>query len=945
MAFTFINYTDVTPGVYNAWTDVDVSAYVPATAKMVMLYVKTTHPSIGEAFGVRMKGSTDNRTRNIIAGGTSFHNNAYIGIDTNRVFQAYITNDGILYQSIWLLGYATDEDVVMFENAKDMTLSSTGAYETMNVASYVNSGDECIGAIFEVMVDSAAQDLFDFTIRAYGSTDDFYYGTAMHQAFGFMSKVTDGLCEGKREHADIKFYLVGYIKAGMLFYENALSITITSDITWRDSSLPNSNIGGLFEVVGLNVGWTKIGLRKNGYTGSDIVSCNNSNHYQLAIDSDANKIFEYNATPAGGGYGTVYLYLRAEFGKYSNKKGIYINIDDTWETILEESGLNDLAGILSVTRGGTSKDSWTQYGIVYASATDILSQITNINNGIFSTTAGGIPQCSTTLPSSLTIPGYVKADGTTPLTANWDVGSFDLTMQKLTVDGTTGILMTGVGSSIVFSNIANQGLHWYAGDNYWWLKGWNSGSVYGLVTHCPNVANRFVALGTANSSGVIQVWSVYVDGTAGNVGINTTTPDRTLDALHVSNPQLRLTQADNSKYVELKADSNSYLNILCGATEALQIRPNAIYAPNASGIGIYEDGGKGIFIADSTGTVTIANIFVLGTAWDSIAKMDMSYSATDVAIDGVACKITNTTNSNATLHSASMFGGMYSIIANGVTDSGSKTAMYFVNFRNNANDYGTLSTMRGVYLLYGHYTDSNAGIITTAVFGIRLTPYKSVGTIDTHYGLYMGAPSGAGTVTTNYGIYQDVDSTCRNVLTGRITQQRSAGATAPTTLDNAGVYLRMGLSEYTPNSYRAIGFGYTTNSLNYQPAYVAYKETSTVGYTKGQLQFFTRNVTTDTQPVLALTITETGGLDHDGNVVGFYGVAPVARAGAPTSALTTLTCTAPGTPDYAIADPINTNAYGFTTADEFLSVIKVIANNQIILGQIVTALRNLGLIT
>lgn len=53
--------------------------------------------------------------------------------------------------------------------------------------------------------------------------------------------------------------------------------------------------------------------------------------------------------------------------------------------------------------------------------------------------------------------GYIKADGTIPLTSNWDVGNFDLTMKNLTCDGTitdgtatlTGGALSGIESIVI----------------------------------------------------------------------------------------------------------------------------------------------------------------------------------------------------------------------------------------------------------------------------------------------------------------------------------------------------------------------------------------------------------------------------------------------------------------------------------------------------------------
>lgn len=48
---------------------------------------------------------------------------------------------------------------------------------------------------------------------------------------------------------------------------------------------------------------------------------------------------------------------------------------------------------------------------------------------------------------------------------------------------------------------------------------------------------------------------------SGNVGVNTSGPDRKLDVLDASNPQLRLTQADGSVYTDLQTTSSGYLSI------------------------------------------------------------------------------------------------------------------------------------------------------------------------------------------------------------------------------------------------------------------------------------------------------------------------------------------------------------------------------------------------
>lgn len=73
-------------------------------------------------------------------------------------------------------------------------------------------------------------------------------------------------------------------------------------------------------------------------------------------------------------------------------------------------------------------------------------------------------------------------------------------------------------------------------------------------------------------------------------------------------------------------------------------------------------------------------------------------------------------------------------------------------------------------------------------------------------------------------------------------------------------------------------------------------------------------------------------------------LATVTAAAALTTQLTTITCSAPGTADYAIADLTNTGGYGFAAADEGQSVLKVIANLQVRVGELETKLKAHGLL-
>ena len=81
-----------------------------------------------------------------------------------------------------------------------------------------------------------------------------------------------------------------------------------------------------------------------------------------------------------------------------------------------------------------------------------------------------------------------------------------------------------------------------------------------------------------------------------------------------------------------------------------------------------------------------------------------------------------------------------------------------------------------------------------------------------------------------------------------------------------------------------------------------------------------------------------------GGTVGFYGTTPVAKGAALTTQLTTITATAPVTPDYAIQDLTQTTPFGFVTKDEGNSVLAVVRNLQLRVAELETRFQAYGLL-
>ena len=78
--------------------------------------------------------------------------------------------------------------------------------------------------------------------------------------------------------------------------------------------------------------------------------------------------------------------------------------------------------------------------------------------------------------------------------------------------------------------------------------------------------------------------------------------------------------------------------------------------------------------------------------------------------------------------------------------------------------------------------------------------------------------------------------------------------------------------------------------------------------------------------------------------IGFFNATPVIQPSALTTQLTTITHTAPSTPDYAIQNVTNSSPFGFVTANEANSVLSVIANLQTRVAELESKLQSLGLV-
>jgi hypothetical protein len=281
MAQTFypIDPVEVTPGTTGSWQDVDGSTYgVPEGATGVVLHVENTSSVSAYGFGLRKNGSTDDRTVN---SAKDCHLWAMIGVDSNRVFEAYIQSTKI---NIYLVGY-TMSGVTFKTNADDKSLGSTGGWYDIDCHTEAPSA---VGLIFEIKGGGSLA----YGLRKNGSSDGRYSGVYYHSCFGTVIGCDiNQICEGYIESTSNDFFLVGYITDGCTFNTNATDVSLGSTGSWLDlSALPSGANMGFIEVYDVSEGSYNYGLRKNG--SSENIYHTVMYHCWGIVECDATQIIE-----------------------------------------------------------------------------------------------------------------------------------------------------------------------------------------------------------------------------------------------------------------------------------------------------------------------------------------------------------------------------------------------------------------------------------------------------------------------------------------------------------------------------------------------------------------------------------------------------------------------------------------------------------------------------
>ncbi|MCB2081384.1 MAG: hypothetical protein KDD76_02035, partial [Rickettsiales bacterium] len=323
MAITWITPVALTPSAQDAWTDMDVSANVPAGATGVILRVHSL-VTTNDILAFRKNGSTDNRTgaANDLSGGGSTW--AFVGVDASRIFEYY--TQGTDNHRWDLVGYF-DDDAVFLTNAIDKSVSTTGSYVDIDISGDTGA-DTAIGAIFAATTPSIAY----FSIRKNGSTDDFTPFDLDNKYWPIIGVDASEICEIKQE-AIADFFLIGYITKHATFLTNATDVTPGSTLTWTDTTLPVGATGGFLHFYGADD--NQYGARKNGTSLAwneplvDEVGV-------VAVEADASRIIEvYKGTASVAAYLIGYSEAGASTTPVVNSTDLRWNTIETVESTLD----------------------------------------------------------------------------------------------------------------------------------------------------------------------------------------------------------------------------------------------------------------------------------------------------------------------------------------------------------------------------------------------------------------------------------------------------------------------------------------------------------------------------------------------------------------------------------------------------------------------------------
>jgi len=369
------------------------------------------------------------------------------------------------------------------------------------------------------------------------------------------------------------------------------TVTITSEAETGDlvSNQSGANFG--------NTGGKEENNLYYGYLGNDST---NANLLKLEAGAEAAPKFTLDASGNASAAGILKaLTTGSYFTGDINVSGGDITGANSVILDIGEADANYITSSVGLAVGGAQTYYINNSGTGNLNALTLAGDLTIDTNDLFvDVSENKIGIGTTTLTEKLTLAGNATISGTLALAPNVqvDAGTCNAAAAgKMYYDGDENKYYFCDGSSWTEMGSGSGG-----GDS-WWTQ--SSGLLYpvnetlDLAVGGTSTAAANVKLGASSDS------DSFIYG--GNVGIGTTGPDRKLDVLDASNPQLRLTQADDSVYADFQMNSNGDLAINVDG------QSNQLVLDNGGNLGIGTDNpSEKLEVAGnlvSSGTLTLGS--------------------------------------------------------------------------------------------------------------------------------------------------------------------------------------------------------------------------------------------------------------------------------------------------------------------------------------------------
>jgi len=274
--------TEVSHSTDDAWTDVDVTAYVDAgnTAGVVLEIVNPTGTEY--VWGVRKNGSTDDITGVIEDNG---HTWAVVGVDSNDIFELYLNDASQV--DVYLVACVHNDEGSFLTDASDVTPVTAEAWTDVDISTI--TGAETATFAFLVIYNYPSNNFVG--VRKNGSTDDRH---ASNQLEGDLRGYMIGVDNAEKFEAwvedkdQVTVYLFGWLTAGVSTWANGKDYSTGTTGSWVDvdvsSDVPAGNTGAFFHLWGGNSEYAG-GIRQNGTSITNNFDITNQQFCWVELDA------------------------------------------------------------------------------------------------------------------------------------------------------------------------------------------------------------------------------------------------------------------------------------------------------------------------------------------------------------------------------------------------------------------------------------------------------------------------------------------------------------------------------------------------------------------------------------------------------------------------------------------------------------------------------------